>query len=610
MILIGLDGLEPTIIAELMARGELPNFARLAKTGGLGRVATTTPAETPVAWSTVATGKNPGGHGIFDFLRRDPKTYLPDLGLNRYEQKNAFTPPRAVNLRRGKPVWDHLTEAGVASTILRCPCTYPPEPTRGRMLSGMGVPDLRGGLGTATFLTTDATVTAGEAENVVPLSSVGNGRFDGHLIGPRQPRDRSDTRFDFVLKIGPAAATMTVESDGSPSVLTLREERWSEWLDVKFKLGTFQSVRGQVRFFLKKAGIAAELFASPIQFHPEAPPFPISSPGSYARELVDAIGPYHTSGMIEDHAALSNDRIDEIAFLDQCDELWAEREAMLWHEIDRSDRGLLYCLFDTPDRVQHMLWRHREPDHPANRGRQVFPAMAHALEEQYTRGDAVLGRVLDAADDKTLVIAMSDHGFGSFRRGVCANRWLYDRGLLALKDDRPPEQAGDFLRGVDWSRTRAYAVGLGGIYLNLQGREGQGIVRPDEAAALKAEIAREYRRLEDPGHGRPVVAVRPREELYHGPYADESPDLVALYAQGYRASWASSTGGLAGAVLEDNTHAWSGDHIIDPAAVPGFLAMNRAFRGESARLEDLAPTILQALGVPAARDMEGKGLLS
>src|SRR5438477_10101057 len=166
----------------MLARAELPNLAKIRAGGNYTRLKTTYPAQTPVAWSTFATGTNPGGHGIFDFLRRNPKTYLPDLALNRYEQKNPFLPPRAVNLRRGTPVWAVLKGAGRSSTVLRCPCTYPPDLLRGRMLSGMGVPDLRGGLGTSTFYTTNDADKARESENVVHLRPDTDGVFATHLI--------------------------------------------------------------------------------------------------------------------------------------------------------------------------------------------------------------------------------------------------------------------------------------------------------------------------------------------------------------------------------------------------------------------------------------------
>ncbi|MBX6313454.1 MAG: alkaline phosphatase family protein [Isosphaeraceae bacterium] len=611
VLVIGLDGLEPQIVEPLLAAGELPHLSKMRARGGYGRVATTAPAQTPVAWSSFATGTNPGGHGIFDFIRRDPKTYLPDLALNRYEQKNAFLPPRAVNLRRGTPLWELLSDAGIGSTILRCPCTYPPDPIRGQMLSGMGVPDLRGGLGTATFYTSADGAAPRESENVVRVQADGSGAISTYLIGPRNPKDRTDARLEMTLIPDREARTITVRSAGTPKELLVREGQWSEWLQIKFKLGLLQTIRGTVRFFLVRLDPVVELYASPINFDPEAPLFPISSPAEYARELAEDIGLYYTAGMVEDHAGLSNGRIGEEAFLDQCEEVWSEREAMMLRELDRLDEGLFFCLYDTPDRVQHMFWRFREADHPANRGQPLPAAYVRVIEDQYRRADAIVGKALEYADDRTLVIALSDHGFNSFRRGVDLNTWLHENHLLALRPGvRPGEEAGDLLRQIDWGRTKAYALGLGGIYLNLEGREGQGIVKADEAETLKADIARGLRDLIDPASGQAAIrGVKPREELYRGPYAQESPDLVVHFAEGYRVSWSTSMGGVAGEVFEDNEKAWGGDHIIDPALVPGVLFMNRPFRRDGARLVDLAPTILAALGVPKGAAMEGSPLL-
>ena len=608
VIVIGLDGLEPTILEPLLAAGALPNLARLAESGGLARVATTTPAQTPVAWSTFATGTNPGGHGIFDFIRRDPATYRPDLALNAYEQKSAWLPPRAVNLRRGSPVWDVLAAAGLGSTILRCPCTYPARLDRGRMLSGMGVPDLRGGLGTPTVYSGDAALAPRESESVVRLETDASGAVVTRLIGPRNPRDRSTLHFEIALQPGPDADSILVRSEGTPAELVVRQGCWSDWLRVKFKAGLLQSVRGMVRFYLVEAGPMPEVYASPINFDPELPLFPISAPGGFALELTEALGTFYTTGFVEDHTGLNNERIDEAAFLDQCEDAWVEREAMMAHELKRFDEGLFYCLFDTPDRVQHMFWRFREPDHPANRGRAATADWSKVVEDQYRRADAVVGRALDYADDRTLFIALSDHGFGSFRRGVHLNSWLRDRGLLAVRHGAGTE---DFPGGIDWARTRAYALGLGGIYLNLRGREGQGIVEPAEADALAVEIAAGLSGLVDAEHGAVAIReVRTRAELYSGPFASESPDLVVHFAAGYRASWATTLGGAPAGHFEDNVKKWGGDHIVDPALVPGVLLMNRPFRGEGARLMDLAPTILDALGVPAGPAMEGSSLLS
>ena len=590
----------------MLARGDLPAMARIQAAGGYGRVATSFPAQTPVAWSSFATGTNPGGHGIFDFLRRDPATYLPDLSLNRYEQKNAFVPPKAVNLRGGVPLWDLLAQAGIPSTVLRCPCTYPAEKMKGRLLAGMGVPDLRGGLGTPTWYTTEPGVAPGESERVTQITLTGN-RATVPLVGPRLPKG-GDASVDLALELDADRTRVTVRAGGSS--VEVRRGEWSGWLKVKFKLGMLQGVAGAVRFFLPGPAGGFALYASPVNFTPDAPPFPISAPWDYAGELEQVVGTYYTTGMVEDHTGVVNGRIDEEAFLTQCDLVMREREAMLEHELARFSEGFLFCLFDTPDRLQHLFWRFREPDHPANRPGDAG-RFGSTIEEHYRRCDAVVERVLARADEETLVIVMSDHGFTSFRRGVHLNGWLRDQGFLTLKNGVEPAEAGEFFRGVDWSRTRAYALGLGGIYLNRRLREGEGILSAEDADRTMAEIQAALPGLRDPAGGvLPVRGVRRKEEIYRGPFAAEAPDLLALFERGYRASWTTGLGGIGAGVLEDNTRRWGGDHIVDPALVPGVLFMNRPFRTASPRLVDLAPTILAAFGVPRGATMEGDDLLT
>lgn len=609
-IVIGLDGLEPSLVEQMFAAGELPNLWQLSRRGGFSRVRTTYPAQTPVAWSTFATGLNPGAHGIFDFLRRDPANYRPQLALVRYEQKNPFVPPKAVTLRRGRTVWERLTDHGVPSVVLRCPCSYPPEEGGGRVLSGMGVPDVRGGLGTGTFYTSDTTVQPGEGETVVHLDPAGGDVQSAGLPGPFHPRTGEPVRFELTIEADSARREVTMRSAGEPREIVVPEGSWSDWLRVKFKLGMLQSVRGTVRFYLRSVAPTLELYASPVNFDPESPLFPISAPSDYAGELARELGPYHTTGMVEDHAGLSNGRIDEEAFLAQCDDAWRERESMLFYELNRLEEGLLFCLFDTPDRVQHMFWRFREPDHPANNGG-ARNGFGHVIEEWYRRCDRTVGRVLEAADDETLVIVLSDHGFGTFRRGVHLNTWLYNQGLLALRDGhRPGADGGDLFRHVDWSRTKAYSLGLSGIYLNRQGRERQGIVSDEEAEPLKKAIARELSGIQD--GEKQAIAVRsvtPRENVYHGDRTEEAPDLLVNFASGYRSSWGTALGDAPKGQFEDNTRRWAGDHIIDPHLVPGVLLMNRPFRGQDARLLDLAPTILDAFGAETDSAMEGASLL-
>ncbi|MHC4593596.1 MAG: alkaline phosphatase family protein [Planctomycetota bacterium] len=608
IIVIGLDGLEPTIVEPMLDAGALPNMTELKQQGGYARLGTTWPAQTPTAWSTFATGTNPGGHGIFDFIRRDPKTYLPNLALNRYEQKNPFVRPKAVNLRGGTPIWSVLSDSGVPSTVLRCPCTYPPDETSGRMLSGMGVPDLRGGLGTGTFYTQAEDVKALEDENVVHLSGSSK-LFQTYVIGPRHPKTRKDIRFPIDVEVDSASRRITIRSQGEPRELTIECGRWSQWLHACFKAGLLISVYGCVRFYLCRLEPQVEIYASPVNFDPRKPLFPISSPQDYARQLQETIGTFYTAGMAEEHTPLNNGRIDESAFLDQCAQVLREREGMLSYELDRFKSGLLYCLFDTPDRIQHMFWRFREEDHPANRS---APAgdFRQAIEQHYRDCDAIIGRVAQRADERTLIIVLSDHGFSSFRRGMHLNTWLFEQGLLAFKGDSLPDEEQHLLRNVDWDRTKAYALGLGSIYLNRRGREANGILDGDEVDAVSTAIVQGLTSFPDAELDcRAVRRVVRREEVYDGPFLDDAPDLIVGFESGYRVSWATALGGARDGLFEDNTRSWSGDHIIDPDLAPGVLLMNRRFDDSRPNMEDLAPTILNALGVPAPEQMKGDILL-
>lgn len=611
VIVVGLDGLEPSIVERLLGDGQLPNFARLLPSdNALPRVGTTTPAQTPVAWSTFATGMNPGGHGIFDFLRRDAQRYLPDLGLVRYQQKSAVTPPAPVNLRRGKTIWERLSDEQIPASVIRCPCTFPPDKFRGRQLSGMGVPDLRGGLGTGTFYTTNREATAGESERLVHIDVVPGRPTRVSLSGPRKSA-KEDTGVELTLHVGADGKQVRVQTSGRPSELTLELGTWSPWVRLKFKLGMLQSVRGMVRLLLVRTEPNFELYVTPVNFDPHLPWFPISRPDDWAGELADELGMYYTTGMVEDDGGLKNGRFDEAAFLAQCENVWNERQKMLLRELERRDEGFVYCLFDTPDRIQHMFWRFLEPDHPSNVANGFDESMGGVIDDAYRRCDRILGEVQEYVDDRTLLIAMSDHGFGSFQRGVELNAWLHQQGLLVLKDGtQPGEGTSELFRGVDWSKTQAYAAGLGGIYLNVAGREARGIVAPDEADALADRIAQQLTGMEDPV--RQCVGVRgaaTRREAYQGPYAEESPDVVVRFARGYRVAWQTAIGGTSANVFEDNTNKWSGDHIVDPAEVPGMLLVNRAFDASDPQMVDLAPTILTALGAKPDESLEGRNLL-
>lgn len=612
VIVIGLDGLEPSIVEEMLERGELPSFAKIRQAGTYARLATTYPAQTPVAWSSFATGTNPGGHGIFDFVRRDPETYLPDLALSRFEKpRSMFAQPRVVNQRKGVPFWELLTQAGIPCIVLRCPCTFPPDAVRGRMLAGVGVPDLRGGQGTGTFYTQDRTAAAKESELVLHLDA--GDEFATRVIGPRNTRTTppSDTSSEIRVQVDPGAHKLLIQTSGTPATLEISEGVWSPWVRLKFKFSMLQAVSGMVRFFFRQLAPHVEFYASPVNFDPSAPVFPVSFPGEYAKELAEQIGPYSTLGMAEDHNGLNNGRYDEAAYLAQCELVLAEREKMTFFELERFTEGFFFVLFDTPDRVQHMFWRFRDPGHPYF-DRERSAEFARGIEEHYRRYDGLLARVLEHVDEHTLLVVLSDHGFNTFRRAFHANTWLAENGLLALRDNRKPDAAlGEGFRAVDWSKTYAYALGLGGIYLNWRGREREGILEEgSEAERVRHAIVQGLGGIADPATERVAIhSVSRREQIYSGAYAADAPDLVVNYAPGFRVSWQTALGGMPHGLFEDNMRRWSGDHIIDPQVVPGILFLNRAAKRNHADIRDLAPTILSYLGVPRHEAMEGHSLI-
>ena len=612
VIVIGLDGLEPGIVETMLSRAELPNLAHIRGQGGYLRLGTTYPAQTPVAWSSFATGTNPGGHGIFDFISRDPRTYQPDAALSRFERpKNMLAQPRVVNQRRGTPIWQVLSQAGIPSVVLRCPCTFPPDSFEGRMLAGVGVPDLRGSQSKGTFYTQNRTAVAKENEQLVMLDE-GNSLVT-RVIGPRNTRQSppSDACSEIRVRADRSTRQLLIDTGGTPGRIAVEVKTWSEWVRFKFRLSMLQSVTGIARFYVCQLEPHIEFYVSAVNFDPAAPLFPVSSPQEYAKQLSEEVGLFSTLGMAEDHNALNNGRLDEAAYLAHCELVMRERERIMGHELDRFHEGFFFILYDTPDRVQHMMWRFRDPEHPGYQP-DLAPEFETRIEQHYQQCDALLALVLDQVDDDTLLCVLSDHGFGSFRRAFDTNTWLWQNGLLALNDGRKPGQdLGDGFPAVDWSKTYAYAVGLGGIYLNFKGRESAGILEDNgEAERVRRAIEFGLRGLTDTACGSPAIsAVSRREALYSGPYAGHAPDLLVNFHRGYRVSWQSAVGGFADALLSDNTRRWSGDHIVDPDAVPGILFMNRPAARDRANIIDMAPTILQYLGAPVPRAMEGISLL-
>jgi len=607
VIFLGLDGLDPRLTEKFMAEGKLPNLSRLRDEGSFKRLRTTFPSLSPVAWSTFATGVNPAKHNIFDFLNRNLKSYLPELSSSRVNRPRRilklgkYTIPLSkpsVDLRRKSiPFWKILGEHEVDCTILRIPITFPPEKFNGRLLSAMCTPDLRGTQGSFSFFSTKNEKATYEGGSRYPLERSGN-KISGSLEGPEHPllEDAGRLRIPFTITLNSGAETSILEIDGERYALPLGE--YTDWVPVAFQAGASGKARGICRFLLNQLEPDVNLYVTPINIDPENPALPISHPSYYSAYLAKLLGAFATVGMAEDTWALNEGAIDEKAFLEQAYLTHEERERMFFSALDRLRQGVAACVFDASDRIQHMFYRYLE-------GRAEGP-YADTIEKMYQRMDGLVGRAYRYVDDDTVFFVLSDHGFGSFRRGINLNTWLMQNGYLALKDGAAT--AGPYFKGVDWTKTRAYTLGLAGLYLNLKGREAEGIVNPgEEADALKTEIISKLNGLRDDECGDVAISrVYATSRIYRGPYLEEAPDLIVGYNDGYRTSWDAAQGKITPDVIEDNDKAWSGDHSVDPLLVPGVLFCNREVTAESPGIEDMAPTALQLFGIGTPAYMEGK----
>ncbi|MGD1000884.1 MAG: alkaline phosphatase family protein [Candidatus Brocadiia bacterium] len=610
VIVIGIDGLDPRLVERMMDDGRMPNFAKLAREGTFSALQTAIPPESPVAWMSAATGMNPGRHGLFDFIRRNPENYLPDLSILKTSSKGSwrrsgqpYVPPSAQ-----KAFWDILGEQGIPTVVLRWPVTFPAQPVNGRLLSGLGTPDVTGSLGRYAFVTTASLAADDKAPDRVVEVKWNGSAIQTELPGPLVMAFTGQKTSAVPLSIErvPGQQKITLRC-GKNDPLDLAPGQWSDYISISFPGGLSRDCPAMVRFYLTSLEPELKLYVTAPQIDPKSPAFPISHPPGGAGELARAIGSFSTLGMPEDTQAVLHGRIPPAAFLQLCDRLTTEREAMFDQELKKFDKGLLAVVFDTSDRIEHMYW---EDDDAAHTRPVTEPSSAPAIIEHYKRMDAVLGKALAKVDKDTAIFVLSDHGFTSFIRAVHLNRWLIQNGFMHLKDSDDAEGA-PLLKNVDWSRTKAYAVGFCSLYLNLAGRDGQGIVKPgEEARQLQDELVQKLRAWNDPETGKPVVRnVYRKEDVYKGECVEEAPDLIMGYHPGYRGSWQTAVGaGPAGVAVVANNESWAGDHLVDAPCVPGTFLTNVHCTSQSLSLVDIAPTILRAFNVPLPEGLDGKPL--
>lgn len=581
---------------------DLPNLARLASSGTFRRLATTVPPQSPVAWSTFITGMNPGGHGIFDFVHRDPATMKAYSSMGEVEAPSRTIPIGAYEIplasgrvrrfRQGKAFWQTLGEHGIPVVLLRMPNNFPPVASKGRTLSGMGTPDLSGTFGTFTFYTDNPVEAARDVSGgrIVPVQ-LKDDSTSLAIEGPENTlrKDRARSTAAMVVHRDPSEPAALFEIEGNSFIL--RQGEWSGWIRVRFPIVPgIRSAAGMIRIFAKSLQPEFGIYVSPVNMDPSDPELPISTPPSYSRELAGLLGPFYTQGIAEDTAALRQHVLSRSEYREQSRSVSSEQFAMLEEELARFRSGLLFIHFLGIDQDSHVLWGKYDDE----------------LLTTYRRVDAEVGRVMEKTAG-ALLLVISDHGFSRFDRAVNVNTWLLREGFLALQSGAD-RSTGEMFANVDWSKTRAYAIGLNGIYLNLRGREKNGILNPGpEAVETANEIRDRLLALRDPANGQAAAsAVYRREDVYSGEAAASSPDLVVGWSAGYRTSWESALGSISAEMIEDNYDEWRADHCIAADLVPGVLLSNRAVRLADPRLADLTTTLLAEFGLAPEPGMKGR----
>jgi predicted AlkP superfamily phosphohydrolase/phosphomutase len=609
VIVLGFDGMDHATVTRLMAEGRMPNMARLAASGSFSPLGTSVPPQSPVAWSNFITGLDAGGHGIFDFVHRDPDTMIPYLstsrtaGAERNLEIGKYQIPieggKVELLRKGEPFWDVLERNGVDTTIIRMPANFPPSGSAKRELSGMGTPDILGTYGTFAFYTTAPQRFAGKdigGGKIYPIDVIDD-VAEGELFGPNNPFliEKQKMAAAFKLYLDPDQPLAKLEVGDEQRVLKVGE--WTDWVPVTFDLVPTQTVPVQARFFLKQVRPELEMYVTPLNLDPEAPAMPISTPTSYAAELARGSGRFYTQGMPEDTKALNGGVFTPAEFVAQA-RMAGQEVIDQYHQVLGDFRtGLLFYYFGNLDQVSHMMWRSMDPQHPAYDAETDAP-LKDVIPAIYEQLDGVVGYTLEHMGSDTTLIVMSDHGFTSWRRAFHLNTWLKENGYLALLDPGLRDDPGLF-SNVDWSRTRAYGLGINGLYVNLRGRERNGIVDAQERQALVDEIAAKLLTTMDPATGgQAVTKVYKRDEAYKDHGEEEiGPDIVVGYAKGVRGSNESALGKVGRDVITDNTEMWSGDHCMDHEAVPGVLLTSRPLARSATELKNLAAAVLAEFGI-------------
>lgn len=621
VIVLGIDGMDPNLLNNFIDRGVMPNFSRLAESGSFLHLTTSQPPQSPVAWSNFITGMDPGGHGIYDFIHRDPSNRMPFLSTSGMEPaakivkigryRIPLKAGKALNMRKGKAFWEILEEHGIPGVIFKIPANFPPVESEMKTFSGMGTPDILGTYGIFTFFTDDSSLYEEDiAGGKVTMVEISDGAVHTEITGPHNSllEGEPNATAPVVVYIDPVEDNIRIEAGDDDLILMSGE--WSDWIELKFNLlKPFASTTGIVRFYLKEVHPHLKLYCSPVNLAPGNPALPLATPAKYSKELYKHLGNFYTLGIPEDTKALSAGYFDYDDYLSQAKLVLAERLREFDYTWRNFDDGFYFFYFSSLDLNSHALWSTFDRENPLYYS-EIEHKFGRELMNFYTEMDKVLGRVLDEMKPDDLLLIMSDHGFAPFRYCFDLNTWLLENGYIALRDTTRREE--EFFPGVNWRKTKAYGLGINSLYLNVRGRENPGTVSPGKGyQELRDELIQKLTSIIDPRTGAKVItSVWKREEIYHGAETEKAPDLIIGYNSGFRASWDTILGKFPHHIISDNPDKWSGDHCVDNQWVPGVLLSNRHIDKSDPALYDLPATILAEFGIEVPDYMVGSSIFN
>lgn len=623
VVVLGFDGMDPVLTQQLIDDGRMPNLAKLVEQGTFQNLETSIPPQSPVAWSSFMTGMDPGGHGIFDFIHRDPETMFPEKSEMKVndEEVTSFCVAGAnlslpagdpyISLRTGAPFWEALEEAGVPAHILRMPANFPPSGSATVEVTGMGTPDLNGSDGTFSYYTSELfafagqDITGGEIHELDIYDNV----VEAKLYGPPNPfecveegEDPERLSQDFKVYLDPDKSAVKIELGDQEAVLSVGE--WTPWMDVEFEMLPGMNLGGIARMYLRSLDPEFELYVSPIDIDPRNQAFPVTTPASFGEKLAENAGLYYTEGMPEDTKSITDGVFGVEEFLSQAQQagkdVWEQFPWVLDNFLEEN-AGFLFYYVGNVDLTGHIMWRSRDPDHPYYQPEEDAPH-EDLIPSLYEKLDELVGHAMETVPDDTLLVVMSDHGFASQRWEFNLNVWLRDNGYLT--DRGMGENDPGYFSNIDWSQTKAYGVGFSGLYINEKGRERDGIVPFAQKDALLDELTEKLLAVDHPETGERLITqvFRSTDYEYQGAM-DKAPDLLIGYAKGVGASSTGTLGGMADElIVQPNESRWTGNHIMDHTTVPGVLITSRPLEQPADKLRTLAGALLAEFGVTGFPD--------